>query len=103
MSTDHLVRRGSDDNDIRINLGYKPPLYGNKRKFAAEMFKNRKIYFNRKTSNNSVNHSSVGYSDRKGTGIINTAKVRMSGNNRNYLAYDNQDTTSVNDTDSPGK
>lgn len=105
LNTENLVKRDSESGDIKINFGYKPPLHGNKRKFAAEMFKNRKLYFNRNPSTKSVNNSQVNNSSdgKKTAAAISTAKVRMSTGNRNYLTYDNQDATTVNETDSPGK
>jgi hypothetical protein len=68
--------------DVNINsFGYKPPLHGNNRGFAAQMLKNRNKYFSKNTRNNiSVNRSALKDVDKspKNGPSSSTAEVRIS-------------------------
>lgn len=100
-STEDLKRRSNEDN-IKINFGYKPPLHGNNRGFAAQMAKNRRKYFNKNSKNNlSVNTSSnKGYKDAHKYVTSSTAEARLSKNYSNKLLnYNDQESTSINDSE----
>lgn len=74
------MKKKHEDRKVNVQLGYKPPLPGNNRGFAAQMMKNRNKYFSKNASSNMRVHKSKGR-DTESTpkyGTASTAKVRSS-------------------------
>lgn len=101
-STENLKHRTEEDR-VKSNFGYKPPLHGNNRGFAAQMMKNKNKYFNKNSPNNFSINTGNGH-DSDGTpkyGGSSTAEVRNSQKYaKNYLNFNEQDSTSINDSES---
>lgn len=78
-SVENLKKKSEDDKN-RNSFGYKPPLHGKNRGFAAQMLKNRNKYFTKNAKNN-INVNKSVTRDVENTpkyGTSSTAEVRSS-------------------------
>ena len=100
-SSEKIKKKKTEDEKIKGNFGYKPPLYGNNKGFAAQMMRNKRKYFTKKAISNIKSTSKKKEIDQGNNyGTVSTAEARRTQSySKNALSYSEQDSATIHESD----